>query len=169
MIAFAWHLLERGATPVELHPEGEHGKRHDVKATLEGLGFQHVSKHRTTKYEIPAFQALNKRLVVSWAASVLTYQFTTGSAVEVSRDRCSVGHISGHPISFLSGLLEGTKNSGAARNVRQNLEHGHIWDVPVSARGRKYLLITVSQRVSFSFSPASLGEGQRDVGRCFHS
>ena len=31
MIAFCIYLLEQGALTVELHPDGEHGKRHDLK------------------------------------------------------------------------------------------------------------------------------------------
>src|SRR5277367_1679752 len=50
MIAFAIHLLECGATEVHLHPDGEHGKRHDVKATLEAHGFAHTKSLGTTKY-----------------------------------------------------------------------------------------------------------------------
>ena len=50
MIAFAMHLLEQGALSVEIHPDGEHGKRHDVKASLAAHGFKHTSGHGTTKY-----------------------------------------------------------------------------------------------------------------------
>jgi hypothetical protein len=50
MIAFAMHLLATGATAVELHPDGEHGKRHDIKATLERLGFNLMDAHGKTSY-----------------------------------------------------------------------------------------------------------------------
>lgn len=50
MIAFAMHLFQNGAVAVEIHPDGEHGKRHDVKASLEAHGFKHDSGHGTTKY-----------------------------------------------------------------------------------------------------------------------
>ena len=50
MVAFAMHLLEGGAKAVDLHPGGEHGKRHDLKASLEPHGFEHVSRRGTTKY-----------------------------------------------------------------------------------------------------------------------
>jgi len=50
MIAFAIHLLENGATDVDIHPDGEHGKKHDVKATLESHGFQHTKSQGKTEY-----------------------------------------------------------------------------------------------------------------------
>ncbi len=50
MIAFAMHLLKSGASAVDLHPDGEHGKRYDLKASLEAHGFQHLSTRGTTKY-----------------------------------------------------------------------------------------------------------------------
>lgn len=50
MIAFAIYLFESGATSVEIHPDGEHGKRHDIKATLEGRGFQFVGPNGITSY-----------------------------------------------------------------------------------------------------------------------
>jgi hypothetical protein len=50
MIAFALHLLNDGATTVELHPDGEHGKRHDIKGTLEARGFDLVMPQGSTNY-----------------------------------------------------------------------------------------------------------------------
>ena len=50
MIAFALYLLENGATAVELHPDGEHGKRHDLKVNLESHGFSLNSPIGTTQY-----------------------------------------------------------------------------------------------------------------------
>ena len=50
MIAFATYLLENGAATVEVHPDGEHGKRHDIKTTLERLGFEFLSPNGTTAY-----------------------------------------------------------------------------------------------------------------------
>jgi len=50
MIAFAMHLFENGAESVALHPDGEHCKRHDVKASLEAHGFHHVRTQGKTKY-----------------------------------------------------------------------------------------------------------------------
>src|SRR5258708_33916430 len=50
MIAFALHLLQNGASQVDLHPDGEHGKRHDIEATLEAHGFKQTTKSGTTRY-----------------------------------------------------------------------------------------------------------------------
>jgi hypothetical protein len=50
MVAFAMHLLEHGAKSVEVHPDGEHGKRYDLKESLRIHGFAHVSTKGTTSY-----------------------------------------------------------------------------------------------------------------------
>jgi hypothetical protein len=50
MIAFGMYLLERGALTVELHPDGEHGKRHDLKKNLESHGLKLVRPQGTTLY-----------------------------------------------------------------------------------------------------------------------
>lgn len=50
MIAFAMHLFEKGASAVEIHPDGEHGKRHDVRGSLIAHGFKHDSGHGRTTY-----------------------------------------------------------------------------------------------------------------------
>jgi hypothetical protein len=50
MIAFAMYLFDQGANEVELHPDGEHGKRFDVRGCLQTLGFAHVSARGTTAY-----------------------------------------------------------------------------------------------------------------------
>jgi hypothetical protein len=42
MLAFALHLFNRGASKVELHPDGEHAKRFDIKRWLEDEGFSHA-------------------------------------------------------------------------------------------------------------------------------
>jgi hypothetical protein len=50
IIAFGMYLLERGALTVELHPDGEHGKRHDLKKSLESRGLMLVHPQGTTIY-----------------------------------------------------------------------------------------------------------------------
>jgi hypothetical protein len=50
MIAFAVYLLEQGASTVELHPDGEHGKRHDLKTTLAANGLKLIQPEGTTSY-----------------------------------------------------------------------------------------------------------------------
>lgn len=50
MLAFAVYLLEHGATAVELHPDGEHGKRFDFRASLEAREFLLVTAQGTTSY-----------------------------------------------------------------------------------------------------------------------
>jgi hypothetical protein len=50
MIAFALHLIDGGATDVEIHPDGEHGKKFDIKACLESNGFQLTEGIGSTDY-----------------------------------------------------------------------------------------------------------------------
>ena len=50
MVAFALHLLERGAKTVEIHPDGEHGKRFDIRACLEDHGFALTAGRGSTTY-----------------------------------------------------------------------------------------------------------------------
>jgi hypothetical protein len=50
MIAFAMHLMEKGAATVEIHPDGEHGKRYDIRKCLTSLGFTLVDRHGATTY-----------------------------------------------------------------------------------------------------------------------
>ena len=38
-MAFAMHLLKRGATAVRIHPDGMHAKVHDIRAFLTSAGF----------------------------------------------------------------------------------------------------------------------------------
>jgi hypothetical protein len=50
MIAFALYLLENGATSVNVHPDGEHAKRYDLKTSLEAHGFARSISFGTTSY-----------------------------------------------------------------------------------------------------------------------
>lgn len=47
MLAFALHLLGRGATEVEMHPDGMHVRNHDLRGALMAAGFAHepVGRH----------------------------------------------------------------------------------------------------------------------------
>lgn len=50
MIAFALHLFDTGTTAVEIHPDGEHGKRFDIKGSLGAHGFALMHTLGTTNY-----------------------------------------------------------------------------------------------------------------------
>jgi hypothetical protein len=50
MIAFAMYLLDQGAVEIELHPDGEHGKRYDFSGCLKTHGFDRVSGLGKTSY-----------------------------------------------------------------------------------------------------------------------
>lgn len=69
MVAFALHLLERGATTIEVHPDGEHGKRFDIRACLEGHGFVLTAAQGSTKYG-GTYERSGQRVVVSLTPGV---------------------------------------------------------------------------------------------------
>ena len=51
MLAYAMHLCKAySATEISLHPDGEHGKRFDFRASLSRRGFDLVEARGTTKY-----------------------------------------------------------------------------------------------------------------------
>ena len=50
MLAFAIHLLDQGATTVEIHPDGEHGKKFDFRGCLESRGFILGAPKGSTSY-----------------------------------------------------------------------------------------------------------------------
>lgn len=52
MLAFAMHLFEhdQNLTAIEVHPDGEHNKRFNIRGCLEGRGFQRVAGKGTTSY-----------------------------------------------------------------------------------------------------------------------
>ncbi|MGD0144726.1 MAG: hypothetical protein ABSC92_16360 [Rhizomicrobium sp.] len=50
MLAFAMHLFEIGATKVELHPDGEHGKRFRIRDWLSDHGYSFETAIGTTSY-----------------------------------------------------------------------------------------------------------------------
>ena len=50
MIAFAMHIMGEGATCVEIHPDGEHGKRFDMRRFIESLGFVLKNPRGKTAY-----------------------------------------------------------------------------------------------------------------------
>lgn len=50
MIAYAMHLLRRGATDIRIHPDGERDKQFDFTDWLHRQGFQKVAAIRKTAY-----------------------------------------------------------------------------------------------------------------------
>ena len=48
LLAFALHLIDQDAKHVEICPDGEHGKRFDIRSWLEAEGFSKASSHGTT-------------------------------------------------------------------------------------------------------------------------
>jgi hypothetical protein len=52
LLAFSMHLFETvpGLREIEIHPDGEHGKRFDIRGWLEKHGFQHTKAVGSTQY-----------------------------------------------------------------------------------------------------------------------
>lgn len=52
MLAFAFHLFREVSSlkRVEIHPDGEHGKRFDIRGWLVGRGYAHVRNEGATSY-----------------------------------------------------------------------------------------------------------------------
>ncbi len=52
MLAFAMHLFELDPNPkaIDIHPDGEHGKRFDIRGWLERRGFQRATPKGKTSY-----------------------------------------------------------------------------------------------------------------------
>ncbi len=72
MIAFAMYLLDQGAAGVEIHPDGEHGKRFDIQKCLECLGFTLADSHGTTAYGRVSTLRFYAASIFSWRACPFT-------------------------------------------------------------------------------------------------
>lgn len=127
MIAFAMHLLEEGAEAIELHPDGEHGKQHDIKATLEGLGFQHREVRGTTKYGG----------VYSRGAQTVTVSLRPGLGDVVARTRsttivaeCKGGVVNSRHAGLQSRLRRGLCEAVGLLMARPLQDERHIAVVP---------------------------------------
>ncbi len=48
MLAFATHMLELGASNVEIHPDGQHARHYDIGGWLKSQGFTHAEHTGTT-------------------------------------------------------------------------------------------------------------------------
>jgi hypothetical protein len=66
MIAFAMHLLRAvpGLKSVEIHPDGEHGKRFDFRGWLNGIGFEHSPSGGKTDYAGTYRNAAGQSIVI---------------------------------------------------------------------------------------------------------
>jgi hypothetical protein len=72
MIAFAMHLLRAvpGLTSVEIHPDGEHGKRFKFRDWLNGIGFVHSPSGGKTDYAGTYRNAAGQSIVVKVTSGV---------------------------------------------------------------------------------------------------
>jgi hypothetical protein len=72
MIAFGMHLLRvvPGLTSVEIHPDGEHGKRFKFRDWLNGNGFEHSPSGGKTDYAGTYRNAAGQSIVVEVTSGV---------------------------------------------------------------------------------------------------
>jgi hypothetical protein len=133
MIAFALHLLESGATAVELHPDGEHGKRHDFKATLEALGFEHVSTRGTTKYG-GVYSRGNQTVSVTLRPGLGDVVASIGRRIVVAE--CKGGVVNSNHAGQLSRLRRGLCEVVGLLMARPLNDERHIAVVPATGGTR---------------------------------
>jgi hypothetical protein len=105
MVAFAMYLLREGAPVVELHPDGEHGKRFDIRSSLESRGFVFTGDGGTTTYS-GEYRRGAERLSVSCKPGI-------GDVSGVCHERPIVGECKG-------GILN-TRHPGQASRLRKGL------------------------------------------------
>jgi hypothetical protein len=106
MVAFALHLLERGATKVEIHPDGEHGKQFDIRACLEGHGFALTAPRGSTKYG-GTYERGGQRVLVSLTSGVGDVSADIGGNEKV--------------IAECKGGVTNTRHPGQVSKLRKHL------------------------------------------------
>jgi hypothetical protein len=129
MIAFAMHLLENGAVAVDLHPDGEHGKRHDVKMSLEAHGFQHLSTHGKTKYG-GVYSRDNQTVTVTLRPGLGDVVARVGEKVVVAE--CKGGVVNSRHAGQLSRLRRGLCEAVGLLIARPLNGERHVAVVPAT-------------------------------------
>lgn len=130
MIAFALHLLDSGATAVDLHPDGEHGKRHDLKATLEAQGFQHVAPRGRTKYG-GVYSRDNQTVTITVRPGLGDVTATAGGKIVVAE--CKGGVVNSSHAGQLSRLRRGLCEAVGLLMARPLSAERHVAVVPATS------------------------------------
>lgn len=105
MIAFAAHLLSKGAIEVAIHPDGEHGRIFDIKSCLETNGFNLIENIGSTSYG-GMYQKGKERIKVTLTPGI--------GDVE--------SHIGGQKlIAECKGGIINTRHSGQTSRLRRGL------------------------------------------------
>ena len=147
MIAFALHLLENGATTVELHPDGEHAKRHDVKGTLESQGFTLVSGLGSTKYG-GIYQRDHQTLVVKPQSGLGDVVASVGGRVVVAE--CKGGVVNTRHAGQVSKLRRGLSEAVGLLMTRSVGDERQVAVVPATS---------TTERIANRMLPRALAAG----------
>lgn len=131
MVAFALHLIERGANSVELHPDGEHGKRYDIRRSLEERGFEFEASIGTTSY--------GGRYRRGEQAMIVTLSSGLGDIVQVGKviAGCKGGIVTTRHAGQLSRLRRGLCEAVGLLMARPREEERHIAVVPFTETSLK--------------------------------
>ena len=129
MIAFAMYLFEQGAKEIELHPDGEHGKRFEMADCLNRLGFDRIKALGTTSYG-GVYQRNSQLLTITLKPGL-------GDVVANIKDRtliaeCKGGVINSSHAGQLSRLRKGLCEAVGLLMTRPLLGERHIAVVPAT-------------------------------------
>ena len=127
MVAFARYLFDLGARTVELHPDGEHGKKFDIRGCLEGLGFQlGAAKGKTTYGGTYVRDA--QRIIVSLTPGLGDVVGVIGTQTVVAE--CKGGILNSRHAGQLSKLRRGLCEAVGLLIARPAAGERHIAVVP---------------------------------------
>ncbi len=136
MLAFAMHLLRTvaGLKAVSIHPDGEHGKRFDIRAWLLKRGFEFTSRMGKTAYGGTYSSASGQTVVVNPSPG-------RGDVVAEVEGMSIVAECKGGVIN--------TKHSGQISHLRQGLCEtlGLSLATPV-VEGRRQFVVVPRTRVT---------------------
>jgi hypothetical protein len=134
MIAFGMFLLEQGAMNVELHPDGEHGKRHDLKKTLEAHGLLLVRPLGSTSYG-GIYQRDHQTVSVTLRPGVGDVVAEIGGRTLVAE--CKGGVLNTRHAGLLSKLRRGLCEAVGLLMARPLSGERHVAVVPATPESEK--------------------------------
>jgi hypothetical protein len=130
MIAFAIYLLDTGATAVNLHPDGEHGKQYDPKASLAEHGFRQICSWGTTRYG-GNYSRGEQTVTINPKAGQGDVVAQIGERTLVAE--CKGGVVNSRHPGQLSRLRRGLCEAVGLLMTRQRGEGRHVAVVPATA------------------------------------
>jgi|SRR6266481_3562214 len=144
MIAFALHLLDKGASEVEIHPDGEHGKRYDIRGCLKSRGFMLREARGTTAYG-GVYHDNNQELTVFPKPGLGDVRAKLSGNTVVAE--CKGGVINTSHSGQLSKLRKGLCEAVGLLMARSQNGERHIAVVPASEETTK-LAVRMRNRAS---------------------